>query len=118
MHFSLSFFCTEKCRCLPVNAGDNQELWSAPYFILFSSVLKKHLHVLFGQINFSSVFLCFSLITINWQTSYDSGILCQDYRIIRQGSYASGKCQGNLKFFKVRELSGNFIICQGKLNFC
>ena len=30
-----------------------------------------------------------------------------------QGSYASGKCQGNLKFFKVRELSGNFIICQG-----
>ena len=35
-----------------------------------------------------------------------------------QGSYASGKCQGNLKFFKVRELSGNFIICQGKLNFC
>ena len=35
-----------------------------------------------------------------------------------QGSYASGKCQGNLKVFKVRELSGNFIICQGKLNFC
>ena len=35
-----------------------------------------------------------------------------------QGSYASGKCQGNLKFFKVRELSGNFIICPGKLNFC
>ena len=26
--------------------------------------------------------------------------------------------QGNLKFFKVRELSGNFIICQGKMNFC
>ena len=39
-------------------------------------------------------------------------------RVILQGSYASGKCQGNLKFFKVRELSGNFIICQGKLNFC
>ena len=37
---------------------------------------------------------------------------------IVQGSYASGKCQGNLKFFKVRELSGNFMICQGKLNFC
>ena len=35
-----------------------------------------------------------------------------------QGTYALGKCQGNLKFFKVRELSGNFIICQGKLNFC
>ena len=34
------------------------------------------------------------------------------------GSYVSGKCQGNLKFFKVRELSGNFIICQEKLNFC
>ena len=40
-------------------------------------------------------------------------------KIVRnRGSYASGKCQGNLKFFKVRELSGNFIICQGKLNFC
>ena len=37
---------------------------------------------------------------------------------ISQGSYASGKCQGNLKFFKVSELSGNFIICQGKLNLC
>ena len=33
-----------------------------------------------------------------------------------QGSYASGKCQGNLKFFKVRELSGNFMLCQGKMN--
>ena len=29
-----------------------------------------------------------------------------------QGSYASGKCQGNLNFFKVRELSGNFMVCQ------
>ena len=29
-----------------------------------------------------------------------------------QGSYASGKCQGNLNFFKVRELSGNFMLCQ------
>ena len=35
-----------------------------------------------------------------------------------QGSYASGKCQGKLKIFKVRELSGYFIICLGKLNFC
>ena len=26
-----------------------------------------------------------------------------------QGSYASGKCQGNLKFFKVREFQG--ILC-------
>ena len=33
-----------------------------------------------------------------------------------QGSYASGKCQGNLNFFKVRELSGNFMLCQGKMN--
>ena len=33
-----------------------------------------------------------------------------------QGSYASGKCQGNLNFFKVRELSGNFVLCQGKMN--
>ena len=42
----------------------------------------------------------------------------QSFLAVGQGSYASGKCQGNLKFFKVRELSGNFIICQGKLNFC
>ena len=33
-----------------------------------------------------------------------------------QGSYASGKCQGNFIFFKVRELSGNFMLCQGKMN--
>ena len=41
-----------------------------------------------------------------------------------QGSYASGKCQGNLIFFKVRELSGNFMLsgkneillkCQGNV---
>ena len=37
---------------------------------------------------------------------------------LEQGSYVSGKCQGNLKFFKDRELSRNFIICQGKSNFC
>ena len=33
-----------------------------------------------------------------------------------QGSYASGKCQGNLNFFKVRELSWNFMLCQGKMH--
>ena len=33
-----------------------------------------------------------------------------------QGSYASGKCQGKFIFFKVRELSGNFMLCQGKMN--
>ena len=33
-----------------------------------------------------------------------------------QGSYASRKCQGNYNFFKVRELSGNFMLCQGKMN--
>ena len=32
--------------------------------------------------------------------------------VLIQGSYASGKCQGNLKKFKVRELSGNFMLCQ------
>ena len=35
---------------------------------------------------------------------------------VLQGSYASGKCQGNLNFFKVRELSGNFMLGQGKMN--
>ena len=29
-------------------------------------------------------------------------------------SFRAHTRQGNLKFFKVRELSGNFIICQGK----
>ena len=71
---------------------------------IFNPVLK---HLVIGQFNFSSVFLCFSLdtiyrqtsydssmqhhgngilhnllVTINRQTSYDSGILCQDYGII------------------------------------
>ena len=36
----------------------------------------------------------------------------------KQGSYTSGKCQGILNFFKIRELSGNFILCQGKMKFC
>ena len=30
----------------------------------------------------------------------------------------SGKCQGNLFFFKVRELSGNSVMCQGKMKVC
>ena len=50
---------------------------------------------------------CLKVWTDNGRTTTDD-----------QGSYASGKCQGNLKFFKVRELSGKFIICQGKLNVC
>ena len=37
----------------------------------------------FGQFSFSSVILCFSLVTITRQTSHDSGILRQDYGIIR-----------------------------------
>ena len=49
---------------------------------------------------------------------FDHICVPSDLHKTTQGSYASGKCQGNLKFFKVRELSGNFIICQGKLNFC
>ena len=44
--------------------------------------------------------------------------------ISTQVSYASGKCEGNLKIFKVRELSGNFVLsgknecflkCQGNV---
>ena len=34
---------------------------------------------------------------------------------LAQGSYMSGKCQGNLNIFKVRELSGNSVMCQGIL---
>ena len=33
-----------------------------------------------------------------------------------QGCHASGKSQGNLKFFKDMELSGNFANCQGNFN--
>ena len=33
-----------------------------------------------------------------------------------QGSYMSKKCQGI--FFKLRELSGNSMLCQGKVKFC
>ena len=30
----------------------------------------------------------------------------------------SGKCQRNSDFFKVRELSGNSVMCWGKMKFC
>ena len=33
-------------------------------------------------------------------------------------SYRVHACQGNLNFFKVRELSGNSVMCQGKIKFC
>ena len=32
--------------------------------------------------------------------------------------YRVHTCQGNLFFFKVRELSGNYVMCQGKMKFC
>ena len=35
-----------------------------------------------------------------------------------QGSYTLGKCQRIFYFFKVRELSANFMMCQGKMKFC
>ena len=34
-----------------------------------------------------------------------------------QGVHGQGKSQGKKYFFKVRELSGNFEICQGILKF-
>ena len=37
---------------------------------------------------------------------------------MKQDSYISGKCQGNLDFFKVRELSGNYVMGQGRMKFC
>ena len=46
---------------------------------------------------------------------------CSDLMHSNQGSYASGKCQGNLNFFKVREfyvMSGKnecFLKCQGNV---
>ena len=50
-------------------------------------------------------------IRMLWNMLSDQGLHCQ-------GSYTSGKCQGNLIFFKVRELSGNSVMCQGKMKFC
>ena len=35
----------------------------------------------------------------------------------RQGCHASGKSQGNLNFFKVMALSGNFANCQVNLEW-
>ena len=51
------------------------------YSIQLLSVLRKHLDI--GQLHFASVFLCFSLVTINRQTSCDSGIFRQDYGMVR-----------------------------------
>ena len=36
---------------------------------------------------------------------------------LSQGCHTSGKSQGKVVFFKVREMSGNFEICQGKNEF-
>lgn len=47
---------------------------------LYSIQIRKHL--VFGQFNFSSVFICFSFDAINWQTLRDCGILHQIYGII------------------------------------
>ena len=66
---------------LPVNVDDNQNLWNVLYSVQFSSVLKKQLVI--GQFNFSFVFFIVSLITINRQTSYDSGIVRKGNEIIR-----------------------------------
>lgn len=53
---------------------------SALYSIHLLCVLRKYLVI--GWYSFS-VFTLFSLITINRETSYDSYILCQDYRVIQ-----------------------------------
>ena len=49
--------------------------------IQFLSVLRKH--PVIGLFSLFSFFLCFALVTINRQPSYDFGILLQDYGIIR-----------------------------------
>ena len=41
----------------------------------------------------------------------------QFFHKILQGVHGQGKSQGKKYFFKVRELSGNFEICQGILEF-
>ena len=37
--------------------------------------------------------------------------------LLMHGCHRSGNSQGKIKFFKVREKSGNFILSQGKLKF-
>ena len=48
------------------------------------------------------------LLSIVWKTGGD---------VPPQGCHTSGKSQGKVFFFKVREMSGNFEICQGKNEF-
>ena len=46
------------------------------------------------------------------------GLKLQWKHIIIQGSYTSGKYQGDLIFFKPKDLSGNSVMFQGKMKFC
>ena len=52
-----------------------------------------------------------------WDCSNANGLISSIFDRV-QGLYTSGKCQGNLIFFKVRELSGNSVMSKGKMKFC
>ena len=85
----------EQIIAWPINVGDSQNLWSERYSIQLLSVLS---HLVIGQFNLRSVFLCFSLVTINQQTSYYSDNLRQDYGILR------GLLMDHTRFIRVVQL--------------
>ena len=65
----------------PIMLTDMQKLWLALYIkSIFISILRKQLRI--GQFSLFSFFLAIYVIS-NWQTSYDSSILRQDYGIVR-----------------------------------
>ena len=63
----------------PTILADRQPFGECSIFNLTLSVLRERLVI----DQFFHSFLCFSLVKIIRQTSYDSGILRQDYGIIR-----------------------------------
>ena len=73
------FYCTAR-QCEPIGQKFGECSILNPSFIGF----REHLHVVIDQFRFFFQFcLCFSLVTISRQTSYDSGILRQDHGILR-----------------------------------
>ena len=105
------------CHCWP--AGQNFDECSifSPTFIGFEETSS------FSQFNFSSVFLCFSLVTISRQTLYDSGILHQGYRIIRflvtispQTSQDSGNLCLDFRFIQGLPMYHTRFVCWGTIS--
>ena len=91
--------------------------WGITHYHAFSSLIRPKLQ---SPYHMTATMLKSCSGTVLKLVKYAAPFFCQvrTGAALLQGSYASGKCQGNLNFFKVRELSGNFMLCQGKMNFC